>query len=82
MLKYPPSWIAAATLYITVRVKKLNSQNKKIDFPKLSGYTEEKLKECAKDICIILDNADKSSLQAVKNKYSSTKYLEVAKWKK
>lgn len=81
MIKYPPSWIAAATLYITVRVKKLNSFNRKIDIPKLSGYSEEKLKECAKDICIILDNAERSSLQAVKNKYSSPKYFEVAKWK-
>jgi cyclin B len=82
MIKYPPSWIAAATLYITIRVKKLNSYHKKIDIPKITGYNEEKLKECARDICIILDNAEKSSLQAVKIKYSSSKFLEVAKWKK
>lgn len=82
MLKYSPSCVAAATLYITIRVKKINYSSKSLDISRLSGYSENKLKECAKDICIILDNADKSSLQAVKNKYSSPKFFQVAKWMK
>jgi hypothetical protein len=84
MLKYPPSWIAAATLYISLKVKKFNSVDitKKIELSKITGYTEDKIKECARDICIILDNTERSSLQAVRNKYSLPKFLEVAKWKK
>ena len=83
MLKYTPSLVAAATYYITIKIKKYTNVNgKKIDLPKISGFTEDKLKECARDICIIYDNADKSALQAIKNKYSSAQYLEVAKIKK
>jgi cyclin B len=84
MIKYSPSWIAASTIYITMKVKKFNTIDgtKTIDMPKVTGYTDEKIKECARDICIVLDNAERSSLQAVRNKYSSSKFLEVAKWKK
>lgn len=84
MIKYPSSWIAASTIYITMKVKKFNiiDGTRSIDMPKITGYTDEKIKECAKDICIVLDNSERSSLQAVRNKYSSTKFLEVAKWKK
>ena len=81
MIKYPPSLIAASTLYITLKVKKPNVIQV-VDIPSFSGYTEDKLKECARDIIVILDYADKSSLQAVRNKYSLPKFLEVAKWKK
>jgi len=84
MIKYPPSWIAASTIYITMKVKKFNiiDGTRSIDMPKITGYTDEKIKECAKDICIVLDNSERSSLQAVRNKFSSPKFLEVAKWKK
>jgi len=84
MIKYSPSWIAASTIYITMKVKKFNSTDgsRTIELPKITGYTEEKIKECARDICIVLDYAERSSLQAVRNKYSMPRYLEVAKWKK
>jgi hypothetical protein len=84
VIKYPPSLIAAATIYITMKVKKFNTVDgtKRFDMQKITGFTDEKIKECARDICITLDNADRSSLQAVKTKYSSSKYLEVAKFKK
>lgn len=79
MLRYPPSRLAAAALYVSLRHRKIN---KKMEISKASGYTEEKLKECARDLCLILDKAEISSLQAVRNKFSSGKCFEVAKWKK
>ena len=76
MLKYNPSLLAATAIYITMKI------TKKMSYEQLyhvSGYTEDKLRECAKDVCSILDNVEKSSLQAVRKKYSLPKFLEVSK---
>jgi hypothetical protein len=79
MIKHNPSLIAAATVYITMKI------SKKTDFNRVSQltlYTEEQLREVATDICLVIENAEKSSsLQAVKKKFSLPKYLEVAKIK-
>jgi hypothetical protein len=78
MIKYNPSLLAASTMYITLKITK-KSESEKVT--ELIGYTDEVLKECAKDICQILDNVEKNSLQAVRNKFSQPKYMEVAKIK-
>jgi hypothetical protein len=76
MLRYSASLIAAATFYIVLRIKKYP---RKIDIVRLSGYTEERLKECAKDIVVCLDSVEINELKTVRNKYSSSKYLCIAK---
>ena len=78
MIKYNPSIVAAASIYIALKITKKTEAN---SVPKVTHYTEEKLRECAKDICIILDNVEKSTLQAIRKKFSLPKYLEVAKIK-
>ena len=78
MIKYNPSLLAAATLYITLKITKKSEAEK---VTQLTGYTDEILKECAKDICGILDNVEKNSLQAVRKKFSLPKFMEVAKIK-
>lgn len=78
MIKYCPSIVAAASIYIALKITKKSEANL---VPKITNYTEEKLRECAKDICIILDNVEKSSLQAIRKKFSLPKFLEVAKIK-
>jgi cyclin B len=76
--KFNPSLLAASAIYITLKITKKNE----IDMiTKISDYTEDKLRECAKDICLILDNEEKNNLKAVKKKFSSIKYLEVSKIK-
>lgn len=78
MIKYNPSLLAASTMYITLKITKKMEAEKVTE---LIGYTDEVLKECAKDICQILDNVEKNSLQAIRNKFSLPKYMEVAKIK-
>ena len=78
MLKFNPSLLASSTLYITLKITKKGEIDK---ITELTSYSEEKLKEVAKDVCLILDNVEKSSLQAVKKKFSLAKFLEVAKIK-
>lgn len=79
MLKYSTSLLAATSLFIANRIYKV-LDNSKIN--SLTGYTDEKLKEYGKDICILLDNAEVSHLKAIKTKFSSEKFLEVARWNK
>lgn len=78
MIKYNPSLLASATMYITLKITK-KSEAEKVTH--LTSYSDEVLKECAKDICGILDNVEKNSLQAVRKKFSLPKFMEVAKIK-
>ncbi len=78
MLKYNPTLLASASLYITLKITKKGEIEKIVA---LTEYNEEKLRDCAKDICLILDNVEKSTLQAVRKKFSLSKFLEVAKIK-
>ncbi len=78
MLKYNPSLLASSSVYITMKIsKQINVE----DAYKVTGYSENTLRDCAKDVCLILDNVEKSSLQAVRKKYSLPKYFEVSKIK-
>lgn len=74
--KYSSSLIAATATYI---VLKLNRDDKVSQILGFSRKSESQLKECAKDILFLLQNIEGSVLQAVKKKYSSTKYFEVSK---
>jgi cyclin B len=78
MLKYKPSLIASSVLFITFKVtKSQESQN----VCKISNYSDAEMKDCARDICLILNNSEKNSLQAVRKKFSTIKFMEVAKLK-
>jgi cyclin B len=42
-------------------------------------FHEGQLRPCAKELCLLLEKSDTTSLQAVKKKFSCPKFLEVAK---
>ena len=75
MLKYNPSLVAASTIYITLKITKKREWER---IPSLSSYNEDKLRDCAKDICLILDGVEKSNLKAVRKKFSLPKFMEVS----
>lgn len=88
MLKYKSSLIAAAVLYVSTKLlhKENIVYNANIDsnlqrLYDLSGFMEEEIKECAKEVCMIYDNSDKSGLAAIKKKFSLPKFEEVSKIK-
>lgn len=78
MNRFHPNLLASASLYITFKITKKYSC---YDLIRLSEIKEEKLRECSKEICNILDNIENSSLQAVRKKFSHPKFNEVAKIK-
>lgn len=88
MLKYKGSLLAASVLYVASKLlhKENIVYNDSIDIDstklyELSEYSEEEIKECAKEVCLIYDYSDKTGLLGIKKKYSLPKFQEVAKLK-
>lgn len=78
MLKYPPSHIAAASIYLTNKL-----YNSEAAWPLVlneeSPYMDSDLRACARDLCVNLQGARLSVYQALFKKYSLSRYNEVAK---
>jgi cyclin B len=77
MLKYTPSHLAAASILLS---------NKLLRRPAWSAaalrhtqMTEATLKGCAKEMCVLLEGAENSSLQAVRKKFAQLKHHSVSK---
>merc|ERR1712196_318968 len=78
MIKYSPSHAAAAAVLLS---NKLLRHHPTWDEAcvKNTKLTEQKLEECAKEMCALLEHAEHSSLQAVRKKFYQAKYYSVAK---
>lgn len=77
MIKYSYSNLAAAAIYLMFKIKNIKPEWTS-DLRRASGYTEDQLKACARDMCMLFQNANKSSLKGVKNKFSSALFFHVA----
>ncbi|OMJ89348.1 hypothetical protein SteCoe_8553 [Stentor coeruleus] len=77
MIKYSYSNLAAAAIYLMFKIKNIKPEWT-ADLRRASGYMEEQLKACARDMCMLFQNTNKSSLRGVKNKFSSAQFLHVA----
>ena len=82
--KYKPSIIACACAYIVMKFFKLKNYqetyNKKFYVLEETNekYSEHNIKECAKDICLFVDNINKTNYQACVKKYSKPEQENVA----
>jgi cyclin B len=77
MIKYVPSHLAAASILLSNKLLRRPSW-----MPanvRQTKMTESMLKECAKEMCILLELAEQSQLQAIRKKYSQLKHHSVAK---
>ena len=80
MLKYSQSLIASSALYTS---HKLNNNTEKWgdEMWKLTAQTPKDLSPCIKDMILLLEEAPKASLQAVRKKFATVKYMEVSQIK-
>jgi cyclin B len=80
--KYKPSIISCACAYIVMKFFKFKNYyeayNKKFFNLKEGEYTEGNVKECAKEICLLVDNINKTNFQACLKKYSKSEQEKVA----
>ena len=74
MLKYKPSMIAASAIYVAFHILKKKIHESLSD---ATQYTESGIRSCAKDLCILFHGINKINLQAVKKKFSSSKFYKV-----
>jgi len=78
MLRFTPSHLAAASIYLSNKLMKqpvVWSQT----MCNQTRYTEAAIKACAKELYTLLEGAQGNSLQAVRKKFSYAKYHSVAK---
>ena len=82
--KYKPSIISCACAYIVMKFFKManyhDSYNKKFYVldETFEKYSEHNIKECAKDICLLVDNINKTNYQACSKKYSKPEQEKVS----
>lgn len=79
MLKYKHSLIAAGSVFLVNKIFKKHGWTGTLEYH--TGYTEAEVKPCAKDLYFAMQNSEKATLHAIKRKFSSTKFLEVSKYR-
>ena len=81
-IKYKSSIISCACTYIVMKFFKMNnyhdSYDKKWYLIDETNNIEHSVKECAKDICLFVDNIHKSNYLSTQKKYSKPEYEKVA----
>merc|ERR1719454_1000485 len=76
MLKYAPSHLAAAAILLSNKLLRRPSWTPAA--VRHTKMTEAMLKECAKEMCVLLEAADTNPLQAVRKKFAQPKHHSVA----
>ena len=77
MLRFPPSLLAAACVNVASRV--LDRGTWDATLTAYTGYAEADLLECCDELMELIRRSESSNLTAVRRKYSSSKYGEVAR---
>lgn len=77
MLKYGASCRAASAVFLSNKLLR-HQPAWKAAAVKVSHYNEAMLKDCAKEMCALLEYAETNTLQAVRKKFSQLKYQKVA----
>jgi len=77
MLRYTSSHLAAASILLSNKLLRRPSWTQAA--VRHTKMTEAMLKDCAKEMCVLLECAETSTLQAVRKKYSQPKHHAVAK---
>lgn len=78
MTKYTPSILASTAAYVTMKYFKFTNYQVIYSSQFNPGNSQTSIKECAKEICFIIDNFDDSSLSAAKRKFAKKEYFEVS----
>jgi cyclin B len=77
MLKYSASNTAVSALYLACKILKKEAWNNTL--ARNCEYSESQIRPGAKDLCVLLQNANRTSLQAAKRKFASSKFMEISK---
>jgi hypothetical protein len=79
MLKYKNSLLAAGAVFLVNKIFKKHGWTNVLGHH--TEFTEAEVKPCAKDLYFTMQNSEKLVLHSVKRKFSSSKYMEVSKYR-
>jgi len=77
-IRHPASHLAASALFLANKIMKVSPAWSEA-LQTGTGYSESQIKGCAKEMCALLQAAEKASLQAVRKKFSQSQFHRVAK---
>ena len=81
MIKYPPSVIAVSCCYIVMKFFKIENYKKLYSTRIIYDKCPQKIiKDAARELCFLVKNLNNSEFKAIKKKYSSEKYCNVAEY--
>ena len=79
MIKYPSSVIAVACSYIVMKFFKIENYKKLYSTKIIYDKCPQKIiKDAARELCFLVKNLNNSEFKAIKKKYSTDKYYNVA----
>jgi len=81
MLKHHPSMLASAALFLSMKILKKEYSQWTDKLREATWFTEQQIRQWAKDLWVLLRNIETCSLKAVKKKFSLSKFCEVSKIK-
>jgi cyclin B len=77
-IRHLPSHLAASALFLANKIMKI-SPAWSTKLQEETQYQEAQIKSCAKEMCALLQAAEKTTLQAVRKKFSQSQFHRVAK---
>ena len=81
MIKYPSSVIAVACSYIVMKFFKIENYKKLYSTRIVYDKCPQKIiKDAARELCFLVKNINNSEFKAIKKKYSTEKYCNVAQY--
>ena len=81
MIKYPSSVIAVACSYIVMKFFKIENYKKLYSTRIIYDKCPQKIiKDAARELCFLVKNLNNSEFKAIKKKYSSEKFYNVAQY--
>jgi hypothetical protein len=79
MIKYKPSFLAAASCLLSFRLLKIYDNWE--EFENITGYNINELYDCMVEITELIEKQKYTKLKGVYKKFSTEKFSEVAKLK-
>ncbi|CAE7466011.1 unnamed protein product [Symbiodinium natans] len=78
MVQYVPSLVAAASALLSNKLLRQHPAWPPCLAQITQTHSEAEVKACAREMCGLLDSVEKSSLQAIRKKYSQEKFSKIA----
>lgn len=78
MSKFLPSIIACTAAYIVMKFFKMENYKQIYSEWNINGTGAAEIKDCAREICFLVDNIDKSTLKAAKRKFANADFEQVS----